>query len=484
MALLVAIGALFVLGITGTTVMYYSSANTRSSNFSKASGASFQLAEAGLHEALAVLSNQPTNDPTSPTLLATRTSTYSTGSVTWGGTYDSLNAKWTITSTGKVANPSNLPPSEATRTITAKVPIRPVLTQTMVVESWNYIFSYGTGDPDGCDMDLLSSVSIETRVMVSGNFCIKDSATIEGANGHAHVGGQLKTFGSGSAGKNGSNPAGSVRTIGNCKYESGTVGTCNSTRKIWATTINNSPTLESPPNPDWNFWYSKASPGPSNNCTGANRSGPVPTFDNDLVQDRDAPRADLTPSSSYTCRTYLGTEQLGELSWNNSTKMLTVKGTIFIDGDVYVSQMAAYTGQATLYMTGSFYMTSSYKLCAVRVSNTPGADCNWTTGAWDPNTNLLTVVAKGAGGNAGGVDADTSVRIDSSTQWQGALYGGQHKVRLLSSIRYQGPVIADEVFTDSSLQTEPFGIIVTAPTGMPGNTSIYAKPDKLELFSG
>jgi hypothetical protein len=27
-------------------------------------------------------------------------------------------------------------------------------------------------------------------------------------------------------------------------------------------------------------------------------------------------------------------------------------------------------------------------------------------------------------------------------------------------------------------------VIVPAPTGMPGNTSIYAKPDKLELFSG
>jgi Tfp pilus assembly protein PilX len=484
MTLIVALGAMLVLGISGTTILYASSTNTRSANTSKAKGTAFALAEAGLHESLSVLSNQPTNDPASPTLLATRTSTYTTGTVTWGGTYDSANAKWTITSTGRVANPAGLPPSEATRTLTAKVPIRPVATQELVVESWNYIFSYGTGDPDGCDMDLLSSVSIETRVMVSGNFCIKDSATLEGANGHAHVGGMLKTFGSGSVGRQGSNYAGSVKTLGNCKYESGSTGTCNSSRKIWASTVNNSPTLEAAPNPDWTYWYAKASPGPNSNCTGANRSGPVPTFDNDLVQDRDAPRANLTPSSSYVCRTYLGTELLGELSWNNSTKMLTVRGTIFIDGDVYVSQMGAYTGQATLYMAGSFSMSSSNKLCAVRVSSSPGADCNWSTGAWDPNTNLLTIVAKGAGGNAGAVDADTSVRIDSSTQWQGAIYGGAYKVRLLSSIRYQGPVISDEVFTDSSLQTEPFGIIVTAPTGMPGNSNIYAKPDKLELFSG
>jgi Tfp pilus assembly protein PilX len=488
MALLVALGALLVLGVTGTTVLYYSSTNTRSSSYSKASGASFQLAEAGLHEALSVLSNQPANDPANPSLLSTRTSTYSTGTVTWGGTYNSGDAKWAITSTGRVANPANVPPSEATRTITAKVPIRPVTTQTMVMESWNYLFSYGTGDPDGCDMETLSSVAIETRVMVTGNLCVKDSSTIHGSNASVLVGGQLKTFGSGTIGKGGSSPAALVDVAGGCRWETNPLHSpCKGpstpgaySDKVWATTIDTTPALESPPNPDWAYWYANASPGATENCTGANRSGPVPVFDNDLVQDRDAPRADLTPTSSYTCRTYLGTEVLGELSWNNSTKVLTVRGTIFIDGDVYVSQPAAYTGQATLYMAGSFYMSGSNSMCAVK----SGGGCNWSSGAWDPNTRLLTVVAKGAGGNAGGVDADTSVRIDSSTQWQGAIYGGAYKVRLLSSIKYQGPVIADEVFTDSSLSTEPFSIIVSSPTGMPGNAPMYAKPDKLELFSG
>ena len=491
MALLVALGAMLVLGIAGTTVVYYSSANTRSSSYSKASGASFQLAEAGLHEALAVLSNQPTNDPANPALLTTRTSTYSTGSVTWGGTYDSPNAKWTITSTGRVTNPANVPPSEATRTITAKVPIRPVLTQQMIVESWNYLFSYGTGDPDGCDMDTLSSVSIETRVMVTGNLCVKDSSTLEGPNAQAIVGGQLKTFGSGSIGKSGSNPAGLVDVAGGCRYESGVLHSpCKGpstpsaySNKVWATTIDTTPALEAAPNVDWNYWYTNASPGPSRNCTGANRSGPVPTFDSDTVQNRNAPRADLTPSSSYICRTYLGPTQLGELSWDNTNKMLTIRGTIFIDGDVYVSQLGAYTGQASLYIAGSFYMSGSNKMCAVRTGG-PSSDCNWTGSAWDPNTTLLTIVTKGAAGNGGAVQADTSVLIDSSTQWQGAIYGGAYKVRLLSSIRFQGPVISDEVFTDSSLQTEPFSVIVTAPTGMPGNSNIYAKPDKLELFSG
>jgi hypothetical protein len=491
MALLVALGALLVLGISGTTVMYYASTNTRSSTYSKASGTSFQLAEAGLHESLSILSNQPSNDPTNPTLLAERTSTYSTGTVTYSGVYDSNASKWTITSTGRVMSPVNIPPSEATRTITAKVPVTPVLTQTMTIESWNYLFSYGTGDPDGCDMDLLSSVTLKTRVMVTGNLCVKDSATLEGSATDVLVGGQLKTWGSGTVGRGGSNPVGLVDVYEGCRYQTGTLHSpCRGPQtpdaysdKVWATTIDNTPALQSAPIANFDYWYAKASPGPMSDCTGANRSGTPPTWDVDTTRNRNAPRANLTPNASYVCKTYLGQAPLGELSWNNSTKMLTIRGTLFIDGDVYVSQKAAYTGQGTLYMSGSFWMSSSWTMCAVKVSSSPGADCNYTTGAWDPNTNLLTIVANGTGGNAGAVQADTSVLIDSSTQWQGAIYGGAYKVRLLSSIKVAGPVIADEVYVDSSLTTEPFPVIVTAPTGMPGNTTLYAKAEKMELFS-
>jgi Tfp pilus assembly protein PilX len=481
MALIVALGMLFVLGITGTTVVYYSSANTRSATYSKASGTSFQLSEAGLHEALAVLSNQPANDPANPALLATRTSPYATGSVTWGGTYDNAYNKWAITSTGRVTSQNG---TEATRTITANVPIRPLATQTLQVESWNYIFSYGTGDPDGCDMDTTSSVSIETRILVSGNLCVRDSSTIEGSATEVLVGGQVKLFGSASIGKNGSNAVGRVDATNGCRYESNTPHSpCTTADKVWAGTATNSPELQPAPIPNWDYWYANSSPGPTETCTGANKVGTPPTWDADTTRDRDAPRANLTPGASYTCRTYLGTNQLGELSWNNSTKILTVRGTIFIDGDVYVSQMAAYTGQATLYASGSFYLGGSSKMCAVRTGGA-GSDCNYSSGAWDPNTRLLTIVTNGAGGNGGLVPADTTVLIDSSSQWQGALYGGPYKAKLLSSIRFAGPVIADEVYVDSSIQTESFSTIVTSPTGMPGNSAIYALPDKLELFSG
>ncbi len=216
-------------------------------------------------------------------------------------------------------------------------------------------------------MDTISSVSVETRILVSGNLCVKDSSTIEGANTEVLVGGQLKTFGSASVGRNGSNPAGLVEAAGQCRYESGSVGTCNTSRKVWATVVDTTPALQPAPAPDWTYWYANASPGALSTCTGANKTGTPPVFDNDTTQDRDAPDANLTPGSTYTCKTYLGADQRGELSWNNTSKTLTIRGVIFIDGDIKITQKALYSGQGTLYTTGSLEMNGSYAMCGARI---------------------------------------------------------------------------------------------------------------------
>jgi hypothetical protein len=482
MALIVALGSMLVLGIAGTTVLYSASTNTRSAGYSKAKGTAFQLAEAGLHESLSVVTNQPTNDPTSPSLLATRTSTYSTGTVTWGGTWD--GEKWTITSTGKVANPSNLLPSEAARTITAKVPVYPVNTQPLTFPAWNYVYSWGTGDPSGCDMSMDSSQDISTRVMVSGNLCMSSSSQLYGSTTELDVGGQLKIFGSSHVGASGS-PIGRADVSGGCKYESNPVHSpCGSADKVWASTITASAQLEPVPTPDLNGWYLKASPGPYHPCEVS--SGTPPTFDsghgstpNAAYRNRSLTGSfDLTKTGSYTCRTMLGGEVFGELSWNDSTDVLTVKGTIFIDGNAQITQTARYTGQATIYLSGSLRVSG--RMCAVVSSG----KCNFTNGAWDPNTALLTIVANGGGGQSD-VDADEAIALISSSEWQGALYGGAGlKVQVESSSQFAGPIIADEVALQSSVDTTPFGLIATAPSGMPGSATVNARPDKPQLFSG
>jgi hypothetical protein len=174
----------------------------------------------------------------------------------------------------------------------------------------------------------------------------------------------------------------------------------------------------------------------------------------------------------------LGGEVFGELSWNDSTDVLTVKGTIFIDGNAKITQTARYTGQATIYLSGSLLVSG--RMCAVLSSS----KCNFSNGAWDPNTALLTIVANGGGGQSD-VDTNESIALISSSEWQGALYGGSGlKVQIESSTAFAGPIIADEVSLNSSVDTTPFGLISTAPSGMPGSATVNARPDKPQLFSG
>ena len=47
-----------------------------------------------------------------------------------------------------------------------------------------------------------------------------------------------------------------------------------------------------------------------------------------------------------------------------------------------------------------------------------------------------------------------------------------------------GPIIADEVVVNSSIDMYGFAVISDVIPGMPGNATVYAQPKKPELFSG
>jgi hypothetical protein len=109
-ALVMSVGMIAVLSIVGTTTLVYTTANARSGVVSKDNERAFSLAEAGLNNAMAVLS-LPTNNALDPDVLpsteATASSaTYEGGTAKWYGTLDRANAMWTITSLGLYQNPA------------------------------------------------------------------------------------------------------------------------------------------------------------------------------------------------------------------------------------------------------------------------------------------------------------------------------------------------------------------------------------------
>jgi hypothetical protein len=164
----------------------------------------------------------------------------------------------------------------------------------------------------------------------------------------------------------------------------------------------------------------------------------------------------------------------GELSWNATTKTLTVKGTMMIDGSAKISNGAlnTYNGQAALYLSGTFRATGS--LCA----SVSGTACSFST--WNPNTEMLTIIANGNGGQ---VNAGDSIMFDNNTYFQGGLYG-TNAVEFGNNVDIGGPVVGSQILLSNNLTTNSFPFITTVPAGMPSNVDVYAQPNPPQLFAG
>jgi hypothetical protein len=166
----------------------------------------------------------------------------------------------------------------------------------------------------------------------------------------------------------------------------------------------------------------------------------------------------------------------GELSWNATTRVLTVSGTIYIDGSAQISngQVNQYNGQAALYLSGS--MLFNGKLCGGLV----GSDCDFE--AWNPNTEMLTIVTERAG--QGGATVGNGIEFANSSSFQGALYAHNGAVSFGNNSKSDGPIVASHIILSNNVTTSSFPNIVTVPVGMPGNPAVYAQPNPPQLYSG
>ncbi|MGB2875569.1 MAG: hypothetical protein WBB76_08865 [Gaiellaceae bacterium] len=162
----------------------------------------------------------------------------------------------------------------------------------------------------------------------------------------------------------------------------------------------------------------------------------------------------------------------GEISWNATSKTLTVKGTIFIDGSAKVSQNANYNGQATLYLSGTMLFNGS--LCGVPT----GSSCVFSN--WNPNTELLTIVANGTGGQ---VAAGDSIQLINNQYFQGGLFGTGN-VDYGNNASSDGPIMGSQILLSNNVVTNAFPNITTVPVGQPGNPEVYAQPNPPQMFSG
>jgi hypothetical protein len=544
-ALVMAIGIMFVLAIALTTTIFFTSASVRHANRSNAGQKAYALAEAGVNNAVAVLNTaySATPAPTfpgDPTLLPTRQTAYDGGNctapapvnncVTWSGTLTGPLAssawrwEWRITSTGSVRNPTGPGAAPVTRTATAVVPVViPPTAPASATGPLDFLYS-------GSDMWFENSVHVKAHLYVTRDLHLESTAKVDGAAQKAAIGRDLYL-------KNPQNQIGltggsdpridELHVVGRCSSKSNpTLHTCGPSTAQWdndkmfATVHDNvippgpppfisfipkltccapyggsiapsGPPSGPPDNPsNMGFWYQNADLGPLAPCITSTGSPPI--FDtasgapDNSINWSATPTTviNVTPAASYTCKSMAGSTTLGELSWNAATKLLTVKGTIFIDGSITISPgaTARYTGQGTIIASGTFGMKNS-TICATHPGYTGPCDFS-ATSPWDPGQAQLIIVADGltgagsAQGQGSDFDPGDGIHLKSSG-FQGVLIAN-HSVTTDTTTQMQGPMISvyDGVFAGQSNDLI-FPPIFAAPSG--GGT-IVSDPPKAQLL--
>jgi hypothetical protein len=248
-------------------------------------------------------------------------------------------------------------------------------------------------------------------------------------------------------------------TSGSYRYYVGTNGTFNSQA---------APTQSST---DITNDYNGFDPGPMHPC----KSGTSPaglassTFDNDTTYNSSAATFNLTPSSSYDCQSTSGTS-VGRLKWDNTTKTLTIAGSVFVDGSMQITQAATYTGTGVIEVSGSETMVGNgTTLCAT-------SPCDTSLTAWQGssgNNSMLTLAALGASGN-------TFVMQDNSQTFQGSLWTQPAAGVSIpgNNATIEGPISVGTMNSANNANLKPLPVIKNMPVGapLPPNTGVTLGP--------
>ena len=449
LALPMALGVMMILSLLVAAIFTYTTMNQGSAKRAQADQRAYGIAETGVSYAFATLRKAP--DPYNAGSVPSTTVNVTGGTVTYSGSLSGNT--WTLTGTGTVNNPSGPYAGNITRTAS----IQALVATTTVGDTtpWNSFF---IDQPSGC-LTLTNSVTIQEALYVRGDLCIQNTVLI--SSQAVHVQGSVYVSNNASIGTS-SAPIPDFQRSGNCYY-GGALTTCGPASRIWAGTIGTTPATMTKPPIDLPYWYANADLGPMSNCTTGSFPG---GFDTDTTRNVSRGNVDLTPSSAYSCKKVVSGQTVAEISWvpgSNPSQfgILTVKGTIYIDGNLDWSNLnkVDYDGRATIYVSGTVTVGNQAQLCAVQA-------CDAT---WDQNVDLLAFVVGSM--TAAGPLATVSASFGNNSDFQGAWYM-VNDFSMDNSTNFWGPVIARHanVTNSATFNQVPGGIGNLLP-GMPSSTT-------------
>jgi hypothetical protein len=526
MALVLALGVLVVLTILAAVMMTYTSSGSRHASLNGADLEAYALAEAGVNSAGAVLAaeSHPEGWASHPTQAAPYVREYDVGTVAWWATcmssYGFSCTLWKITAQSTVRNPTGPGAAAVHRTISIRMR---VLAQGGN-SAWAYLYSRGnvtlTGgvfvqEPlyvagnltmtGGVQIGLAASpVTVWGNVsMQTGNYIGVPTTTLTGSatstattlnvasaagfpsygmvkldneiSKYAGVSGAAFTGATRGFSRTTAAPhaAGvvvdgrlaAVHIAGTCSAAGATGTTCDSTHRIFGASVDSSPTTIDAPVASDSIanWYAQSAPGPLNPCTNLTGTG-APLFDRagSTTLNHDASTADLTPNSTYDCKVIRSGVTVGELAWNNTTKVLTVAGTVFFDGDIKTSQSLVFnsgTPGATIWTSGQITIGGGKDFCGLAKA---GGGCDFDN--WSPQTNALALISSKH--PVGATYSTTNVlTMSGGSQVQGLFYV-DGPFTASGGALVQGSVIANTITLTGGTGSPSPGII-DLPEGAP-----------------
>jgi Tfp pilus assembly protein PilX len=536
-ALVIALALTVVFSMTVITVIEAATSNTHSSDMSKNRVSAYSLAEAGIANANALLSGKnpydphllhpqepyrtstnasdctaPPANPTGAALLGNTCDpmvyTLDGGTATVSGWLNSSTANWTITSTGTVTR-NAFATQPATKTLTVVVHIRARASQQNVTPAWNYVFVKDTTS-DICNITLDQTTALTSSLYTEGNLCFKNSASISETNAAdpvlLEVRGKLVWLSGASKGVGQSSP---LQEVTSAKIGGGcTSGAVTNTAHVctrpptgsdyfYVKTGGYSQTADAIAAPsltttDWDNYYQTSTISRLSPCAAGGLAST--NFDNDTTRNTSLTTAfNLTPATNYTCQTKNGNGfVIGELDWDATNHILSVRGTVFIDGNVTINGLVKYRGMnkygahpsgsdgsdglggmMVMYVSGTVSLSNSGVFCGWdTVHDTAaynGSNCDFS--AWTPGTSMFMFVTRGG------------VTLNQSSFFQGAIFS-EGNVTLGQSAQTEGPIITNTLTLGQSVQMKPLPGLADLPLGAPGNPNTSGYPEQPSYTSG
>jgi hypothetical protein len=383
-----------------------------------------------------------------------------------------------LVSNGYARNPNG---ATTGKTAMATAKINPISNGT-VAAVWNHIFLTAPLVPNQCQTDFESNnLVLDVPLYVIGNLCFSgDNNVIKevGQPVDVQIGGKLVINGNNnnSVGVSASIPITSGVVVGGCtngSVSSTTTACASGSYKYWVTTTDTFNAQAAPvqTTTDIQADYANFDPGPKHPCqTGTTPAPPASTaFDNDTTYNTSAGSFELTPNSSYSCISVNGAS-VGQLTWDNTAKKLTINGSIFFDGNVTLSQSAYYVGTAIIEVAGTVrFNNNSTTLCATSPCNTGSTAWQGSSG----NNSMLTFAPLSSG---------KSMTLAGNTQtFQGSIWMQPSATLALSgnNATVQGPMSIGTIYMPSNdALLKPLPVIKNMPVGapIPPNTNASVGP--------